>query len=396
MTPAENPTARTCAAAVGSAAETAERWLMAEAAPLWSRTGRRPNGLFAERIRLDGTPDEVPHRVFVQARHIYAFSQIGRLGWNGPWAELCTETMDLLLARARRKDGFYIASLDAQGDVADGRADLYVQAFLLFALAHAGQALDRPALFDEAERLTDLLDRLWAHPNGGYREGEIADPSIRRQNPHMHLLEAFLALASASGRARFLDAAATMAQLARTHFIDETTGALREYFDHDWHPAAGLAGKLVEPGHCFEWAWLFVRMVDAGWTGADRLADRLIDFASRTGIDPARDVAMNEVLLDGSTHNPHARLWPQTERLKAHVARYRRTATAADANSIASAARGLERYLKVDMGGLWRDKQHPNGQWIDEPAPGSSLYHITCGYAELLHLHRSSGAQTVF
>lgn len=49
------------------------------------------------------------------------------------------------------------------------------------------------------------------------------------------------------------------------------------------------------------------------------------DFARRHGLDPVRGVAVNEILADGSIRNPVARLWPQTERLKAVLACYLRT-----------------------------------------------------------------------
>lgn len=370
-------------------AEPARHWLLECAAPIWSTKGRTDSGLFAERIWLNGIPDDVPYRVFVQARHIYSFAEIGRMGWNGPWAELIQKTLSLLLDRARRSDGFYVNSLSAEGAVHDARADLYVQAFTLFALGRAGEALQRNDLFDEAERLTGLLESAWAHPEGGYREGEIVDPRIRRQNPHMHLLEAFLTLAAASRRARFADAAERIASLCRDRFLDPQTGALLEYFKADWQPAEGIAGEIVEPGHCFEWAWLFERIADEGWADGRNIAGRLTEFARHTGIDHARGIAINEVLLNGTVHNGNARLWPQTERLKAAVARYRRSDDAHEALEIAAAANGLARYLAVDIPGLWRDKWQADGNWIEEPAPGSSLYHISCSYGELIPIAHS-------
>ena len=40
--------------------------------------------LFAERIALSGEPDASYFRTFVQARHIYSFVTIGRLGCAAP------------------------------------------------------------------------------------------------------------------------------------------------------------------------------------------------------------------------------------------------------------------------------------------------------------------------
>jgi mannose-6-phosphate isomerase len=199
----------------------------------------------------------------------------------------------------------------------------------------------------------------------------------------MHLLEAFLALYEASNRPRFLKAALAIAELAQRHFIDPDTGALLEYFTDDLAPAPGVEGTIAEPGHCCEWAWLFERLAARDWYDGRPLSDGLTRFARAHGVTPVRGVMINEVLTDGSLHNGRARLWPQTERLKAATARYDRLRSDAEIDEIVAAARGLALYLDVPVKGLWRDKLAEDGQWVEELAPGSSLYHIACGYAEL-------------
>lgn len=368
---------------VNEIAAEARRWLLQSAAPLWANRGRTDFGYFAERMTLAGVPDASYFRTFVQARHVFSFVAIGKLGWDGPWAELVAETIQAVLTRTKRSDGFFAHRLDGRGEVLDARADLYDQAFVLFALGSAGGALGRSDWLDEAEALLDCLESQWAHPRGGFHEGEIADTRVRRQNPHMHLLEAFLALHEASRRPRFLKAALAIAELARQHFVDPETGALLEYFTDDLAPAPGVEGTIAEPGHCCEWAWLFERLAAQGWGNGTGLSDGLTRFARTYGVASNRDIMINEVLTNGSVHNPRARLWPQTERLKAAVARHSRLASSTEVDEITRAARGLALYLDVPYAGLWHDKLTERGQWIDEPAPGSSLYHIACAYAEL-------------
>ena len=365
------------------AALDAKTWLFEAAAPLWSEIGRTPTGLFAERMTLEGESHREYFRTFVQARHIYAFSTIGRMGWKGRWRELVGETMTLLLTRAKRTDGLYCHQLGPDGEQSDLRADLYDQAFVLFALAAAGESLGREEWFDEAESLLELLKAKWSHSRGGFAEGELVNKTVRRQNPHMHLLEAFLALHEASGRDVFRDSAHEIACLARDRFIDRPTGALLEYFADDLSPAAGIQGRIAEPGHCFEWAWLFERFAANGWGDGTLLSDRLTWFARKHGIDKGRGVAINEVLIDGRVHDGKARLWPQTERLKAALSRCLRLNDETEAEEAMAAYRGLAKYLTVPLAGLWRDKLQVDGSWIDELAPGSSLYHITCAYEQL-------------
>ena len=365
-------------------------WLLDVAVPLWASRGRTASGLFAERMTMEGVPDPAYFRSFVQARHIFAFVAAGRMGWDGPWAPLVGETVDTLLASALRADGFFVHQLDAGAAVHDGRADLYDQAFILFALGTAGGALGREDLFDAAEHLLDTLEREWAHPHGGFTEGEIVDGSIRRQNPHMHLFEAFSALAQESGRQRFWDAAVKIATLAQAHFIDGETGALREYFTQDWQPVGEgphREGDIIEPGHCSEWAWLFERLAAKGWSEGVGISDRLVGFARKHGIDVARGVMIDEVWIDGAVKSGRARCWPQTERCKAAVARWLRLGTAGEAEDAVAAMRGLAPYLDVAVPGLWLDKLNADGRWVAELAPGSSLYHISCAVAEMALVH---------
>jgi mannose-6-phosphate isomerase len=362
----------------------ARDWLFEAAAHRWSVELGREAPLFPERMSVDGHREACPHRLFVQARHVFSYCELGRLGWGGAWRPMVKASIDFLVAHGRRADGLYIHRFDAHGGVLDGRADLYDQAFMLLALAHAGRALGRADLFAVAEALDDALDAQWRPPHGGYHEGEIAVCPPYRQNPHMHLLEGFMALYEATGKARWRRDAEHIAHLCAQSFLHPETGALLEYFDAALDPLDGEDGEVVEPGHCFEWAWLFERLAQWGLPEAAPVSDGLTRFGRRHGLDAGRGVAINEVRIDGSIRNPSARLWPQTERLKAALARWRRTGDADERAEAAAAYEGLLRFLDTPARGAWRDKLQVDGDWIDEPAPGSSMYHITGALAELI------------
>jgi mannose-6-phosphate isomerase len=358
-------------------------WLFEAAGPLWSAPVAGAVFLFPERLSLEGVRDACPQRLFVQARHIFSFCEMGRLGWTGPWREMVEASVDFLLRAGRRPDGSYLHRFDAKGEPLDLRPDLYDQAFMLLALAHAGRALGRADLFAAAEALDDALEARWRLPHGGYWEGEIAPCPPYRQNPHMHLLESFIALHAATGAPRWRERAEHIAALCSKNFIDPASGALTEYFDASLRPLAGVDGRIVEPGHCCEWAWLFETLASWGVKDAARVSDRLVGFARRCGVDAQRGVTINEVTTEGAIRNADARLWPQTERLKAALARLRRTGEAEERDEARAALAGLTNYLDVPKRGAWRDKWRADGSWIEEPAPGSSLYHITCALAEL-------------
>ena len=192
---------------------------------------------------------------------------------------------------------------------------------MLLALAYAGRPLERP----ELEDLGEALEENWRLPHGGYYEGEIAVCPPYRQNPHMHLLECFIALHAASGERRWRRTAEHIAGLCARSFVHSRgSGALLEYFDVNLTPISGDDGQVVEPGHCFEWAPLFETLAQWGVPGATRISDGMTQFARRNGFDSVRGVTIKEVLIDGAIRNPAARLWPQTERLKAVLAGHRR------------------------------------------------------------------------
>jgi mannose/cellobiose epimerase-like protein (N-acyl-D-glucosamine 2-epimerase family) len=361
-------------------AAAARSWLFDAAAPLWISADRNPAGLFAERLDLQGQPNPSFRRIFVQARQIWAYCELGRLGWEGNWLCPAIQTMHYLLRNGRRRDGFFIHTFTHEGEPADLRADLYDHCFVLLALAQLGNVTGDSAWFDEAHLTMNLIEARWRHACGGFREGEIFS-GPRRQNPHMHLLEAAIALWLQSGHERWRALAMEIADLCSMHFIDPATGALIEFFSDDWSRMEMRA--VVEPGHCFEWFWLLqgTGLVLPQW---EILASGLIEFARGHGIDHRRGVAINEVALDGQPTDNRARLWPQAERLKAALARYKQTSDMTELREAELAYHGLSRYLQTPFFGVWYDKLDSDASWVPEPAPGSSFYHITGAFSELI------------
>lgn len=182
--------------------------------------------------------------------------------------------------------------------------------------------------------------------------------------------------------------AAEIAALCLDKFLHPKTGSLREYFDGDWNPVEGEMGRIIEPGHQFEWAWLLIRW--AAISGDPRFiapAKRLIEIAEDHGTDHDRNVTIFELWDDFSPKDQKARLWAQTERMKAYVALYSVAETDEDksfaVDKAVTAAKGLELYLNTKIPGLYLDKMNPDGSFVDEPAPASSLYHIICAIDEL-------------
>lgn len=351
-----------------------DRWMRLDALPLWATVGVDADGGFREAIGPDGAPAGDFRRARVQARQAWVYAVAGQAGWPGPWRRLVAEALDRFEATNRRSDGLYRTRVATDGAVLDDTASLYDQAFALLALAAAADSgVDPERMAARAHELRAALAGL-ALPGGGWRE-DAGHP--HQANAHMHLFEACLAWEAVEPGGEWTTMADAIAGLARRHFIDPDGGFLREFFAPDWSPAAGEAGRLVEPGHQFEWAWLLTRWGRArGDDWAAATADRLYEAGLR-GVDAARGVAIDELDDELNVRSRRARLWPQTERLKAALILGDRV-PAAHADE---ALKGLQLYLQPT--GLWRDKLEPDGRFVEEPAPASSLYHIAAAWLQL-------------
>jgi mannose-1-phosphate guanylyltransferase/mannose-6-phosphate isomerase len=366
---------------LGAGARRFADWLRCAALPLWATLGQDEQGGFAELVGRDCRVVPAARRARVQARQIWSYAEAGRLGWEGPWRRAVNDGVNCLQAVYLRPDGLCRTLLSADGQPLDETAMVYDQAFVMLALQSARATSSDPQRL-EAQAIS-IRDQLIGRqlPNGGFvEEGEHPYQS----NCHMHLLEACLAWEEGGGDEGWAQLADQLVALARVTFVDEKGGFLREFFNEDWKPAPGEDGRLVEPGHQFEWAWLLARYSQArGDAPALEAARRLYEFGMR-GVGERSRVALDALNDEGRVKGERARLWPQTEWLKAALALAELSSDGPRRKYVEDAAealRALWRYLTPQ--GIWRDKRLPSGGFIDEAAPASSLYHIMGAFSQL-------------
>lgn len=357
------------------------RWLKLNALPLWGTLGIAADSGFVETLDDDGAATSAFRRARVQARQAYVFSLGFEWGWGEAYGSLVAKGLTRFDDTNLRPDGLYRTRVSSEGAALDSSAALYDQAFVLLATATAaGAGLNADRQKSTANRTIVALEALRL-PQGGWREP--AGPAFQA-NAHMHLLEGALAWEALEPDGPWAKTADAVVALAQEHFIDAEGGFLREFFEEDWRPAEGQAGRLVEPGHQFEWAWLLTRwgrLRSDPWALA---AGRQLFACGERGLDAVRGVVIDELDEDLQPRSRRARLWPQTEWLKAALI----LAEAAEGDerkrliaSARSALRGLNLYLKPS--GLWHDKLGPDGRLDDEPSPASSLYHIIAACRQL-------------
>lgn len=356
------------------------RWLQLNALPIWCSLGTANDGSFEDALSLDGRKIAAARRARVQARQIYVYAKAGALGWTGPWQRIVSEGTRTFLSRHQRDDGLVRTLMSNDGAILDDTATVYDQAFSMLALAAAQCSGVVDAADVVAKDILQALMRGWL-PNGGLRESS-SQPF--QANCHMHLLEAALAWEETTTDANWSLLTDKVVDLAKGKFIDTETGQLREFFDSDWMPAQGASGRVIEPGHQFEWAWLFVRHWRRRGEVSSLEAARSLYQSGKRGVDERRGIAINEISDDGAIRCAHARLWPQTEWIKAALILSEETDgddRAVLMQDATIALQSLMRYLKPS--GLWHDKLTPEDTFVDEPAPASSFYHIISAFDQL-------------
>lgn len=364
-------------------------WLLKDALPRWWRVDAdRKSGGFFEQIGQDGKAIDGVRRVRVPARQVYSFATGRDLGWDGPF-EAVEHGLNFLVTKCYSPRGFFWSNVTPDGVPVGREFDLYDNAFGLFALAAAFAARrDRVLLATLAEAVRDNLIENWAHPLGGFEEAVLRVLPLRA-NPHMHMLEAALAwIAIDPINEGWNTLADELAELCLAKFLHPVNGCVCEFFDGDWNPMPGDDGRIAEPGHQFEWAWLLARWGRLrGRDDALMSAKNLVLLGERHGVDPARGVAFNEIWDDLRPKDRNARLWPQTERIKGWLTMASLGGTEDEIDAafakVAEASAGLRRYLDTPIRGLWRDRMDETGRFVEEPAPASTLYHIVCAISEM-------------
>ena len=95
---------------------------------------------------------------------------------------------------------------------------------------------------------------------------------------------------------------------------------------------------------------------------------------------------------DGTAIDRGSRTWPNTERIKGHLALFELDGRPPHGPVAGSARLLLDRYLNVEPRGGWIDHFDPGGRQIATAVPTSTLYHVFLAFAEVLRLEsRLSG-----
>ena len=349
----------------------------------------RVHGGFHERLDASGEPLPLGvKRLMVQCRQLYVLAEAAAQGDTSGTAAAERGYAFLRTSYQDHRHGGWFFRATADGAADDRSKDLYGHAFVLFALAHLHRAFAAPHALELAVETMAVLHTHLAAPGGGFWDGASAawapHTALRRQNPHMHLLEAVLALFEASGDPQWLDEAHALVALFRDHLFDPPTATIGEFFTRDWAPDPHT-GHIVEPGHHFEWVWLLHRYTALSGRPLDPAAGSLFDTAMRHGLDPDCGAIHDQLHRGGAPLLRTRRIWPVAEAIKAHAARLQAGLPTAPGQPARLLRQMSDRFLQPARLG-WIETTTADGTPTQTELPGSTPYHLVLAAAELRRL----------
>ncbi len=360
-------------------------WLFEETLPLWSTAGvDERHGGFHEALGFDSEALMKPKRMRTTARQVYAFAVAKARGWNGPADRLIAHGIAFMAGKGRTDRGGWVRTLNVDGSVADATEDAYDHSCVLLALAHAHMCGNPDALRLGEETFSFLDAHLEDSRMTGFLETSDGEGE-RRSNPHMHLLEAFLAWYEATGDRTYLRRAARIIDLFRSHFFDAESWTLGEYFDAAWKPAAGEKGTWTEPGHHFEWASLLTDFAArSGQSELSNFARKLYASAIANGLNRATGLAYGAVSRQGLPLDLVSRSWPQAEAIKAAIALDGSGGPDLKPEIEARVGRLFRWHIDPAPLGLWIDRIDERGRSLANDVPASIFYHLVCALTQYL------------
>ena len=316
-------------------------------------------------------------RLLVHARQSMR-SRAGRARAGAVASAAAAHGLEFMSGTSGRAAWCWFTTTDDRGAPLDRRKDLYCHAFAIFALATQYRASGEPESLRLAIATLDLLrDRLRDRGAGGFFEAASEDWQAaidvpRRQNPHMHLVEALLALDAVPPRRRPRGSTALVELLAERWIDLRTTRSASTSI----RPGARgrELGRSVEPGHHFEWFWLLDRLRPASPAG--RLPPCPTgSYNLHGGSASTRTGAIRSSRSRRPACRPHQAPLAPDRAPEALAARVRATRDAEVGRELEAGLRYCFARHVDPKTGAWHEQLARDGRVVSEAVNATSVYH---------------------
>ncbi|MFN3827942.1 MAG: AGE family epimerase/isomerase [Micavibrio sp.] len=279
-------------------------------------------------------------------------------------------------------------SLGDDGKPADNTYDLYSLTFVIFGFSHYYRATHDERARDYARQtLSFIREKFSMAPLAGYAEALDENlqviPRTRRQNPHMHLLEACLFAEETWCEDSYAQTSDELVKLFIDYFYIPERQQLCEFFTDDLKPHPET-GDRVEPGHYFEWVWLLKK--HAALRGQpDRHNDlcfSLLDWANHYGWDRVYGGIFDVLSPTGTVLTDTKRIWPFAEALKANALMID---SAPDRDAIKARMKDMVNVFRnnyMQERGFWVEWLNRDLSPATDYMPGTTPYHVYFGIME--------------
>lgn len=220
-------------------------------------------------IGADDAPDaSAAHGIVYYSRILWTFSAAARFTSKEVCSELAGRAYECITKYFADKEyGGVFWSVDAAGNMLDGKKQVYGIAFCMYGLSEYYKLTGKEEVLTLARALFQCLEQYsYDKVSGGYVEAFTRDwqPAVdvrlsdkdenesKTMNTHLHVIEAYANLYSVwkdeDLRARIVH----LLELFEKYFIDKQAFHLKLFFDDEWRSRS----SLISFGHDIEAAWL--------------------------------------------------------------------------------------------------------------------------------------------
>ena len=189
--------------------------------------------------------------IILNSRILWTFSRACKLYQDDAFQRMATRAYEYLTRHfVDPRDGGVFWTLDYSGKPLDTKKRVYAQAFALYGLSEFFVATSEREALDLAFELFDLMEsycrdrqhdgyfetfeRDWTLA-GDQRLSEVDRDEKKSMNAHLHVLEAYAALAAASGNSQVNERLGAVIDVFLTHIIRGRESGAAEVSPTEWH-----------------------------------------------------------------------------------------------------------------------------------------------------------------